>query len=98
MDQCEYLDVEVIFLDGTKEMLYSAKRDFMREFTGCIEDRIFILKDGSERIIPYNVYRINYYVLDRDGHRRFTKPTMVTYADGSTVVYSGSLAVRFGQV
>jgi hypothetical protein len=73
----EYFDVEIIFADGTSEMLISVRREY---FDPIIKshptDIIFVSKDGSEIEISRekNIMIVTYFTLDCKGHRKHTRP------------------------
>ena len=73
----EYFDVEIIFADGTSEMLNSVRREYFDH--GIISypsDIVFVSKDGSEIRIPRekNILIVTYFTLDGKGHRKHTRP------------------------
>jgi hypothetical protein len=73
----EYFDVEIVFADGTCEMLNSVRRE---NFNGRVrsppEDITFISKDGSEIRVPRekNILVVTYFTLDGKGHRKHIRP------------------------
>lgn len=73
----EYFDVEIIFADGTCEILNSVRREgFEHRTQSSPADVIFVSKDGSEIKIPYekNILIVTYFTLDCKGHRKHTRP------------------------
>lgn len=73
----EYFDVEIIFTDGTTEMLNSVRReDFYHRVQSHPAEIIFVSKDGSEIRIPRekNILNVTYFTLDGKGRRKHTRP------------------------
>ncbi len=73
----EYFDVEIIFVDGTSEMLNSVRREYLDHgIKSCPSDIVFVSKDGSEIKIPRekNILIVTYFTLDCKGHRKHTRP------------------------
>ncbi len=72
----EYFDVEIIFADGTSEILNSVRREDFDHMQSHSDDVIFVSKDGSEIRIPRekNILIVTYFTLDGKGQRKHTRP------------------------
>ncbi len=73
----EYFDVEIIFADGSSEMLNSARREYFdHRMQSHPVDLMFVSKDGSEIRIPRekNILIVTYFTLDGKGQRKHTRP------------------------
>jgi hypothetical protein len=75
----QYYDVEIIFTDGTSEMLnFVRRKNFDSGTQSHIGDIIFISKEGSEIRIRHDktILIMDYFALDSRGHKKCTRPNI----------------------
>jgi hypothetical protein len=72
-----YYDVEIIFTDGTSDILNYVTQENTDNETHQ-KDLIFVSKDGTEILVPSDktIFVIDYYALDGKGNRKRTRPNI----------------------